>query len=702
MLGFSIVALFVIVVPSEAAMVIRFAVAGIVLLALPVSYAIERFTSVQRRDPMHMAAVFAVLIFVATAIPAHWLAMVIVFVAVAMTLISNGAATSVGLVVSFGWIGFLGASVLGEIRGGVAAMLVTGLVFVLARIYYQEWLQRRAAVDERYERLVSAARLFFWEIEVETETVTALHGDVEGALGWSPEAVIGTSFRTYLADPHLANFTALEDELVVYDRVLRMHHRDGSIVPIRSQIHNLGNGFLQAVASDVTELTEAAERIRHQSEHDELTGLLNRRGLLARVDHALQPGKPNVCLLVIDLVRFQDINEAFGHDRGDEVLQIVGNRLAQEADSEVVARLGGNEFAVMLACGSSDASMAAAVARVGELVRRPVAAGGAGIAIRASLGIAPAAPGVSAIELLRQGDMAVHEAKLSSRPWCKYEPTPTAPIVERLTLAAELDRAIERGEFSLWVQPKVSMVDGTLAGIEALCRWHHPRLGVLSPERFIGLVEISEAYHRFSEAMVAQALEIASDCTDVWPDVEIAVNLHPRSFDQPHLVERIKGMLMTAGLTPKHLKLEITEVDEVSESGTALMTCLTLHELGIGLSVDDFGTGHASLNRLRLVHPTEVKLDQAFVRNLPNNAGDRTIVRSTVELANELGIACVAEGVETAEVCEIVASLGCTVVQGYLFGRPMPRHEFMAQLRNEVARSWEQPVIPALGVGTNR
>ena len=699
MLGLSVIALFILIAPSAAGIVTRLVVGGLVLLALPVVYLIEQRAPVERRDCLHMAAIFAVLVFVAGAIPDHWLPMVLAFVAVAMTLISNGAVRGVGTVVTLGWLGFVGASLLGEIRGGLAALIVTGVVFILARIYYREWLQRRAAVDERYERLVSTARLFFWEIDIATETITALHGDVEGALGWSPDEVIGVGFRDFLAASETVRMADIEFESQLFDRVLRMRHRNGTIVPIRSQIRNLGNGTLQAVASDVSELAAAADRIRHQSEHDELTGLLNRRGLLSRVSEALAPGEPPICLLVIDLVRFQDINEAFGHDRGDEVLKIIGDRLAQEANSDIIARLGGNEFAVVLHCDFSDRSMAAAVGRIGELVRRPVAVGGAGIAIRASIGSAPAAPGVTSIELLRQGDMAVHEAKLRRQSWRSYEPAPTEPIVERLTLAAELDRAIAGGEFQLWLQPKVSLPEGRLVGVEALCRWHHPRLGVLLPARFIGLVEISEAYHRFTEAMLVQALDSVRTFADLWPDAQVAVNLHPRSFDEPHLVERIQGMLMTAGIAPKHLKLEITEVDELSESGTALATCKALHDLGVGLSVDDFGTGHASLNRLRLVHPTEVKLDQAFVRNLPNNAGDRTIVRSTVELARELGIECVAEGVETLEVSEIVASLGCSVVQGYLFGRPMPLDEFMDQLRSDEP-AWRQPTIDQTSVAT--
>ena len=350
LLGLAVVALFVQVAPSSADLTTRLAIAGIALLALPVVCLIERFVPVARRDSAHMALMFALLVVVATAIPEHWLPMVLAFVTVAMTLIGNGAAQSPSAVVLFGWLGFLGSSVLGEVRGGMTALVLTGVIFVLARLYYRDWFERRAAVDERYERLVSAARLFFWEIEIETELITALHGDVEGALGWTPDEVLGTPFRNYLADPDIVRFAALEDGDAIFDRVLRMRHRDGHVVPIRSQIHDLGNGYLQAVASDVTELAEAAERIRHQSEHDDLTGLLNRRGLLARIDEALQLGKPDICLLVIDLVRFQDINEAFGHDRGDEVLQIVGSRLAQEANSAVVARLGGNEFALVLTC----------------------------------------------------------------------------------------------------------------------------------------------------------------------------------------------------------------------------------------------------------------------------------------------------------------------------------------------------------------
>ncbi len=693
LLGLVAVGVFAIAAPSSAPWTLRLIVFGVVLGAVPAGVLIERFAPVRQRDPWHMAVVFAVLLAIASFIPEHWLAMAVAFVAAAMTLVSNGAVARTGTVVVVGWIGFAVTAVLLDIAGGLAAIMVAGFVLSLAHAYYREWMKRRAAIDDRYERLVFAARLFFWELDIESERITAVHGDIEGALGWSVDEAVGRCFRDFMAQGDVLVSDAVMDGREVFDAVLYMRHRDGRAVPVRSQIRNLGDGVLQGAASDVSELTDAADQIRHQARHDDLTGLLNRRGLLERVEQLVaSDASLGHCLMVIDLVRFQDINEAFGHDRGDEVLRIIGQRLLDESGSDVVARLGGNEFAVLVRCGAREHVLAAAVDRIGELVRRPVAAAGASIAIRASLGVAPVAVGVTAIELIRQGDMAVHEAKLNRLSWCLYEPAPIEPVVERLTLAAELEQAITDNQFKLWVQPKVSVVDRRLVGVEALARWEHPELGLLQPERFIPMIEISEGYHRFTDAMIRQALEIVERCKPDWPEAEVAVNLHPRSFDDPRLVERIATMLVRASMEPKRLKIEVTEVESIAENGLAMQTYRDLVALGVGLSVDDFGTGYASLHRLRFVSPTEVKLDQRFVRNLADDSHDRTIVESTVGLARSLGIDCVAEGVETTEVCDIVTSLGCSVVQGYLFGRPMPVEDFCAQLRGDRHRVWETPL----------
>lgn len=698
LVGFFVLVVYVLAVPSGHGWTPRLVAAGVALSLAPVAVWVERAIRADARDATHGAVLNTALLVAAAVTPDHWLAAFAVFVATSMTLIGNGAQRFGLSVIAVSALGFVVTAIVHDVAGGAPAIVLTCVVFALSQLYYSEWRRRRAEVDQRYEQLVSAAKLFFWEIDIESEVITAVHGDVEGALGWTADEALGQSFRNFLVEPEVVAFAAVVDGMTEFDRVLEMYHRDGHTLPIRNQIRVVGNGRLQAAASDISELADAAAQLRHQSEHDELTGLLNRQGLLARVAEQLESTADGLCLLAIDLIRFKEINDAFGHARGDEVLRVVGNRLAMESGSEIVARLGGNEFAVLLPCGGREDTMTAMVERIGAVVRHPVAIGGAGIAIRASLGVARVRPGVSPMELLREADVATHEAKLNNLSWACYREAPTEPIVERLTLAAQLDPAIEQGQFELWVQPKVSLDDHKLVGVEALARWNHPELGLLTPNRFIPLIEISDAYHRFSDAMVRQALDIAIACQPHWPDVEIAVNLHPRSFDEPKIVDRIGHMLQLTGVYPSRLKLEITEVDALAESGVGLDTCRSLAELGIAISVDDFGTGHASLNRLRLIAPTEVKLDQAFIRNLDHNAADQTIVRSTVKLAESLGMTCVAEGVETEAVREIVQALGCPVVQGYLFGRPMRVADFLAQLSGDAEPIWKQPFsAPALG-----
>lgn len=617
--GLAVLATFALLTPADTSWTLRLLAVSVALLGLPLVVAVERVLPASDRDLVHLAIGLTQVGVMVALVDELWIVGVVTWTVFSLTLLAQRLDPLAVLVLAYGLAWIVVLALVHEVERAELTLIAAVVWMILVGFYYQQWRSSRAEIDARYSRLVSSAKLFFWEIDIETGEIVAITGDTEGALGWTRAEVVGTSYERYLVDPGVVSFDRVIAGDAVFDNVLRMWHRDGHAVPIRNHMQNLGNGRLQAAASDVSELTAAAERITYQNEHDDLTDLYNRPGLLRRLGEELEgPDRPsNLCLLAIDLVRFMDVNDAFGHARGDEVLRIIGARLEAEADSDVVARLGGNEFAMLVRCDAHERDgVPDVVARVLDAVRRPVTIGGAGIALRASVGLARATAEVTPIELVRQADVATHHAKISRLTWSQYEAAPTEPIVERLTLAAQLDEAIADGQFRLWVQPKVSLSKGTIVGVEGLARWQHPELGLLTPNRFIGLVELSDAYQRFTESMVRQALELVGEILPHWPDAEIAVNLHPQSFDDPALVCRIRSLLDEAGLEPRHLKIEITEVDSMTESSAAIDRCHELVDAGIGLSVDDFGTGHSSLSRLRLIGPTEVKLDQSFVRQI--------------------------------------------------------------------------------------
>jgi diguanylate cyclase (GGDEF)-like protein len=410
---------------------------------------------------------------------------------------------------------------------------------------------------------------------------------------------------------------------------------------------------------------------QHNASHDELTGLPNRELLTRSLRYALRRGErrgDRVAVLLVELERFKEVNGTLGHRRGDLVLVEAARRLdALARPGDLVGRMAGGEFALVLAPGAEVERMAAEVVAA---LREPVAVRGVELDVGAAVGVAVhPRDGRSVDELLRHADVALERAKGERKRWVAYEPRFDEHGLERLALVADLSRAIEEEELELFFQPKVALDGGALRGVEALVRWPHPERGLLAPEEFIEPAEHTGVIRPLTMWVVREALAQADRWRAEGLDVPVAVNLSVRSITPElpgELAEVVRG---------RPLELEITETVGMGDADEALAVLEQLTALGIRLSVDDFGTGFSSLAYLKRLPVSAIKIDRAFVTEMEHDPSDRAIVRSTVDLARHLGLEVVAEGVETEEAFEELRALGCDLAQGFAISPPLPAAE---------------------------
>lgn len=438
------------------------------------------------------------------------------------------------------------------------------------------------------------------------------------------------------------------------------------------------------VLNDVTARKEAEGQLEFLANHDALTALPNRslfddrlRQALARADRG---GGFAVCF--IDLDRFKLINDSLGHGAGDAVLVEVARRLGAVCrGADTLARLAGDEF-VMLLEGMGNSEAAAAVAgRILAGLAPPVHAGGRDIDVAASLGLALYPDDGGDIEsLLRNADAAMYAAKAAGRNTFRfYDEAMNRRASQRLALETDLRRAVARRQLELFYQPQIRSADGRLAGVEALLRWRHPERGLVSPVEFIPLAEEAGMITELGEWALSEAARQIVAWRQQGIEVpRMAVNLSPRQFHAADLADRLERILATAGAPNEWIELEITESAAMTHPEGAVQVLQRLHERGIQVAMDDFGTGHSSLAMLRTLPLNVLKLDRSFVQHLPESETDAAVATAVVTLARRLGLSVVAEGVETAAQQQFLTEIGCDLLQGFLFARPLPVAAFEA------------------------
>jgi diguanylate cyclase (GGDEF)-like protein/PAS domain S-box-containing protein len=450
---------------------------------------------------------------------------------------------------------------------------------------------------------------------------------------------------------------------------------DGRCIAITVQ--PMADGGTVTTHQDITDQRRSEAKITHMALHDTLTGLPNRVLLNERLEHALTRAKRGdiVATHILDLDHFKHVNDTLGHPAGDKLLEAVADRLrALVRGTDTIARMGGDEFAVVQVAISQPADATSLAHRIISAVSEPYDIDGHQVVIGASIGIAVGpGDGVSPDQIIRNADLALYRAKGDGRSTLRFfEPEMDAQMQERRALECDLRKALPAGEFELYYQPVVDLKSNEISGFEALMRWHHPERGMVAPGAFIPLAEEIGLIVPLGEWAIRQACATAAQ----WPEnLRIAVNLSPAQFRSPGLLQAIVGALAAAGMSASRLELEITETILLQESEATLTLLYRLRELGVRIAMDDFGTGYSSLSYLQSFPFDKIKIDRSFVRDIAESPGSLNIVRAVAALANGLGMVATAEGVETQEQLDTIKSEGCTEMQGFLFSRPLPAAE---------------------------
>ena len=498
-----------------------------------------------------------------------------------------------------------------------------------------------------------------------------------------------------------------ENEALLNSGVLTHSRRllpDGRIIALSYQ--PVTGGGAVVIYEDVTDREKAEERAQFLATHDDLTGLPNRWMFAEAVNDAVKAGHRYghlFAVIFMDLDRFKNINDTLGHAAGDVLLIETAKRLKEcVRKSDVIARIGGDEFVILLREISDQSQVARIAQKILTAVVRPLAIHGHECRITGSIGISMfPTDALDEETLIKNADAAMYVAKEEGRNGFRFHfQDITTQSIERLTLEASLRGALERDELLLHYQPKQDLGDGGITGVEALLRWRHPDLGLLPPGRFIALAEESGLIVPIGKWVIqtACAQNVAWQRQGL-PALPIAVNLSPRQFGDPALLSDIEAALKKSGMAPELLELEITESMVMQNVERAMRVLKAIKGLGVMLAIDDFGTGYSSMSLLKKFPIDVLKIDRSFVREITSNSEDKAIADAIIALGRALDLTIVAEGVETLEQENFLRAHHCDQVQGYLISKPVPADEFaafmadrmLAELKTQVAKAAPRP-----------
>ncbi|KZB98962.1 Cyclic di-GMP phosphodiesterase Gmr [Methylobacterium radiotolerans] len=509
------------------------------------------------------------------------------------------------------------------------------------------------------------------------DTVVSANRSFARLVGLPQDALAGSALSAYLPGEAARLAIASQPERPVE---AELRQADGGIVPVEvimQPVEHAGRPHYAVAVRDLRARRQAESQIQFLAHHDALTGLANRASFGKRIDQemrAADAGGRKLAVLCLDLDRFKEVNDLFGHAAGDAMLENVARIVSTELDeTQMVARLGGDEFAVLAPCdGPSEAGRLAE--RILEALRSGRAEGN-GPQVATSIGIALYPDDADdRAALLSNADTALYRAKAEGRGTYRFfEAKMGIEVRERRLLEHDLRHAVARGQMQLVYQPQTAVGSGEVIGFEALLRWKHPERGYVSPALFIPIAEESDAILQIGEWVLREACREAA----TWPQpLSIAVNVSAVQIHSPHFVGLVHEVLLRTGLAPARLEVEVTETALVSDPNRALLTLRQLKSLGLRIAMDDFGTGYSSLSNLRSFPFDKIKIDGSFVRSVDSNEQTAAIVRSVLGLGRGLGLPVLAEGVETEAELGFLVAEQCHEAQGYLMGRPSPIGQF--------------------------
>jgi diguanylate cyclase (GGDEF)-like protein/PAS domain S-box-containing protein len=509
----------------------------------------------------------------------------------------------------------------------------------------------------------------------------------EELLGVKRDEMIGKNAYDFFPKEQADSFTAADRKvarsrelLVVGEHAVSTPHHGTRILTTKKLSIFSASGepqYLLALSEDITERKRAEERVAHMKHHDVLTDLPNRAAFGERLAFTLERAggaKETFAVLSLDLDRFKEINDVYGHAVGDALLREVAQRLTAAAHGAFVSRVGGDEFALISTDGAQPATAAALADRVSAVLGADFAIAGERLNINASIGVAIfPADGANATTLLAEAEAALTRAKADGRGSIRFfEADMDVKLREQRVLHQDLRAAIARGELRLHFQPQAS-ITGEIVGFEALARWYHPTRGMVPPDVFIPLAEESGLIVQIGEWILRAACREAAS----WlRPLQLAVNLSPVQFEHGDLVGLVHTVLLETGLSPARLELEITEGVLICDFSRAVSILRRLKALGLRIAMDDFGTGYSSLSYLQSFPFDKIKIDKTFISNVERNPQSAAIVRAVIGLARGLDLPVVAEGVETNDQLAFLSRESCDEVQGYFVGPPRPITEY--------------------------
>ncbi|VAW60945.1 diguanylate cyclase/phosphodiesterase (GGDEF & EAL domains) with PAS/PAC sensor(s) [hydrothermal vent metagenome] len=465
---------------------------------------------------------------------------------------------------------------------------------------------------------------------------------------------------------------------------------------IIKRIENAQGGYsILGTVQDISIIKSAEKKIFDMAYFDELTGLANRNHFHQHLDEQIKHARRKdrkLAILYIDLDGFKEINDTLGHDRGDEYLKIIANRLKYLLrDIDFVARLGGDEFCIILEDIHEGIDASIIAERCLALSKSSIMLDNQKITPKMSIGIAVYPDdGTQTNTLLKAADTAMYSAKHDGKHACAfYDPQMTSDSIARLQLEADLQTALLNNEFELWYQPKIALNTGRMSGVEALIRWQHPQRGLIAPDYFISTAERIGLINKIGEWVLITACKQLQQWKQMNIELDIAINISSAHFSSEGFAEKVEQVTREFNLAPGDLEIEITE-SQTRNPKEHINICHQLQKNGIKIAIDDFGTGYSSLSVLKQLEIDTLKVDREFIRELPDEPAAALMVSTIVNMSLAMGYSIVAEGVETQEQAEFLSSLGCPIMQGYYFSKPVPAPQ-IKELVNTHFNLYPQP-----------